>query len=193
MIEAGEPGAGVIMRIVVNAALKCVLATLPMILAAMPVNARAADEADSAVQASKPKVDWAAKVSQTTVAEGEIITLVVHSARDCKYCVRWMGPFAGEGHFKSWARSHPGSRLFIVERDAIASNEAPEDYPPDLRWLSERYQKDQRVHPATPMFEVFVTRNLVMRSYGLYSWDDKVFPAIKDLDARRSHAGASAE
>ncbi|CAL8480144.1 hypothetical protein [Caballeronia sp. S22] len=170
------------MRNSMNAAVKCVLAALLAALAVVFVNARLPNEAHSAVPA---------KVSRTTIAEGDVITLVVHSAPDCKYCVRWMGPFAGQGHFKSWARTHPGAQLFIVERASIASNETPDDYPQALRWLSEQNRKEQRLHPGTPMFEVFVAQNLIVRSYGLDSWDDEVFPAIKDLDARRSHLGAS--
>jgi hypothetical protein len=179
------------MRNSMSVTVKWVLATLFVALVMVLVNAHVPDEVRSAVPAPKPKDVWAANVSHTTLAEGEVIELVVHSAPDCKYCVRWKGPFAGEGHFKSWARTHPGAQLFIVERASIASNEAPDDYPRELQWLSEQNQKDQRLHPGTPMFEIFVARNLVLRSYGLDSWDDAVFPAIKDLDARRSHGDGS--
>ncbi|WP_250517948.1 hypothetical protein [Caballeronia sp. INDeC2] len=151
-------------------------------LVVMFVNARLPNEAHSAVPG---------KVSHTSVAEGQVITLVVHSAPDCKYCARWKGPSAGAERFKVWARTHPGTQLFIVERASIASNETPADYPQELRWLSEQNQKDQRLRPGTPMFEVFVARSLVLRTYGLDSWDDDVFPAIRDLDARRSRHVAS--
>ncbi|SPB18946.1 hypothetical protein NOV72_06151 [Caballeronia novacaledonica] len=171
------------MRNSMKAAVKCVLATLLLAAAVLLLNARFPDEVHSAVPGSKARDVW--------VAEDEVITLVVHSAPDCKYCVRWKGPFAGEGHFKSWARTHPGTQLFIVERASIASNEKPEDYPQELRWLSEQNQKAQRLRPGTPMFEVFVAQNLVLRSYGLDSWDEDVFPAVKDLDARRTHRAAS--
>ncbi|SAK97941.1 hypothetical protein AWB76_07471 [Caballeronia temeraria] len=179
------------MRNAMSGTVKWLLPTLLVALVMVFVSASIPDEVQSAVQAPKSKDVRAAKVSHTTVTDGQVIELVVHSARDCKYCVRWKGPFAGEGHFKSWARSHPGAQLFIVERASIASNEALEDYPRDLQWLAEQNQKDQRLRPGTPMFEVFVERNLVLRSYGLDSWDDEVFPAIKDLDARRSHREAS--
>jgi hypothetical protein len=179
------------MRNSMNAAVKCLLAMLLAALVVMLVNARVPDDVRSAVPAPEPKDIRAARVSQTTVAAGEVITLVVHSAPDCKYCARWKGPLAGEGHFKSWARTHPGTQLFIVERASIASNETPADYPQDLHWLSEQSQKEQRLRPGTPMFEVFVARKLVLRTYGLDSWNDDVFPAIKDLDARRSHSVAS--
>ncbi|SAK91527.1 hypothetical protein AWB79_06708 [Caballeronia hypogeia] len=172
------------MRIFTKVARKLVTATLLVVLAVVIVDARPPGELTNAAQAGEPK--------QIAVAEGETITLVMHSARDCKYCVRWKGHFAGQGNFEAWARRHPGTRLFIVERASIASNETPADYPPELAWLSERYRRDGRVRPGTPAFEVFVARNLVLRSYGLAAWDDEVFPAIKNLDARRSHSDAAA-
>ncbi|WP_321798345.1 hypothetical protein [Caballeronia sp. J97] len=179
------------MRNSMSVTVKWMFASLLAALVVVFVGARVTDDVHGAVESPGAKDVRAAKVRQTTVTAGDVIELVVHSARDCKYCVRWMGPFAGEGHFKSWARDHPGSQLFIVERASIASNETPEDYPQHLRWLADQNQKAQRLHPGTPMFEIYIARNLVLRSYGLDSWDDEVFPAIKDLDARRSHGSAS--
>lgn len=174
-------------------AVKCVLAVLLIAIVMAPSLTRAVDEIDDTVYVPNPKFDWSARVSQTTVAKGETITLVVHSAKDCIFCARWRGPLAGEGRFKSWSKDHPGTRLVVVERAAISSNEALGDYPQDLRWLAERYETDQRLKPATPTFELFVAQNLVYRSHGLYTWDDKVFPAIKDLDGRRVHSSGNAE
>ncbi|SAL87487.1 hypothetical protein AWB68_08421 [Caballeronia choica] len=174
-------------------AVKRVLAASLIAMVMAPDIALAVDEVDDTVYVPNPKYDWAARVRQTTVAEGETITLVVHSTRDCIFCACWEGPLAGEGRFESWSKAHPGTRLIVVERSAISSNETPEDYPQELHWLAKRYEKDQRLRPTTPTFEIFVAQNLVFRSRGLYSWEDKAFPAIKDLDGRRSHSSGNAE
>ncbi|KXU84576.1 hypothetical protein CR51_41190 [Caballeronia megalochromosomata] len=158
-----------------------------------PALTHAVDTVDDTVYVPNPRYDWDARVRQTQVSEGEMITLVVHSAKDCIFCARWKGPLSDERKFRAWSGVHPGTRLFIVERAAIASNETPEDYPQDLAWLSERYQKNQRLKPSTPTFEIYVAHDLVFRSHGLSSWDEKAFPAIRDLDSRRSPPGQNVE
>ena len=179
-----------------SGAVKLASATLLVVLVMAPAVTQAVDEVDKVddtVYVPSPKYDWNTRVNQATVAESDTITLVVHSARDCSFCARWKGPLGGEGRFRSWSSAHPGTRLVIVERAAISSSETPGDYPQDLKWLSDQYQKDNRLRPGTPTFEVFVAQNLVFRSYGLHSWDEKAFPAVKDLDSRRLRSGENAK
>jgi thioredoxin-related protein len=144
--------------------------------------------ANGTSSATKPKTDWAERLREATVKEGQPILLVVHSAKDCVYCARWKGALGGKGDFESWAKDHPDVHLIIVEREAIASAEHAEDYPQTLQWLYERNEERAHLQPGTPMFEVFVVRKMVWRSYGYQSWARDVFPALKDLDQRRTSA-----
>lgn len=180
-----------VVRTSVSVAIKLAVTTWVIGCMSASEPTHAVDVIDDTVYVPNPKFDWDARVKQTVVAEDQMITLVVHSARDCIYCARWKGALGGEGSFRSWAKDHPREQLIVVERAALSSSEAPEDYPQELGWLSERYKKDQRLKPGTPTFEIFVEQNLVLRAYGLYSWDDKVFPAIKALESRRESANES--
>lgn len=135
--------------------------------------------------ASAPKLDWADRVRQAKVYQGEPIVLIVHSAKDCVFCRRWEGSLGGKGEFESWAKTHPDVHLFIVERDAIALPETVDSYPPTVQWLFGRRQQLNRLAPGTPTFEIFVRRKILWQSYGLGSWERDVFPALKDLDGRR--------
>ncbi|MGF6775175.1 hypothetical protein [Paraburkholderia sp. GAS334] len=159
---------------------------------AMPMFAQADDEAAASAvvppPASKPKTDWAERLREATVKEGQPILLVVHSAKDCVYCTRWKGSLGGKGEFESWAQNRPDVHLVIVERGAIASAERAEDYPDTMQWLFKRNVERTQLQPGTPMFEVFVVKKMVWRSYGYHSWARDVFPALKDLDSRRSSA-----
>ncbi|SAK98624.1 hypothetical protein AWB77_05870 [Caballeronia fortuita] len=168
------------MRNAMSVTVRWMSALLLSVAAVIFVSVRFAGDVHGAVQS----------IGQTTVADGQIIEVVVHSARDCKYCARWKGPVAGEARFNAWASTHPGAQLHIVERASIKSEETADDYPRELQWLAQDNQKAQRMRPGTPMFEVFVAHNLVLRKYGLDSWDDEVFPAVKELDARRLHGAA---
>jgi hypothetical protein len=172
---------------------KCaILASLVGLFAAAHI-AYPAETADTLVDAPKPKIDWTERINKTTVLEGEPILLVMHSARDCIYCSRWKGFLGGEGEFNRWAKTHPGARLFIVERGAIASDETPEDYADEIRWLAKRNETNQNLRPGTPSFEIFVARKIVYRSYGYAAWSNKVFPAIKTLDSRRAPSTTTTE
>lgn len=167
-----------------------------MVFLAMPLFAHADDEAESASgtpPASKSKTDWAERLREATVKEGQPILLVVHSAKDCVYCARWKGALGGKGEFESWAQNRPDVHLIIVEREAIAGAERADDYPDTLQWLYKRHQEKTQLQPGTPMFEVFVVRKMVWRSYGYHSWARDVFPALKDLDQRRASAVSSME
>ncbi|NPT61929.1 hypothetical protein [Paraburkholderia elongata] len=140
--------------------------------------------------ASEPKLNWADRVRQAKVREGEPIVLIVHSAKDCVFCRRWEGSLGGKGDFESWAKTHPDVHLFIVEREAIAVPETLDSYPPVVQWLFERRQRLDKLSPGTPTFEIFVRRKIIWQSYGVHSWDRDVFPALKDLDSRRLPSGA---
>ncbi|WP_322041859.1 hypothetical protein [Paraburkholderia sp. J67] len=147
------------------------------------------DQADVNAAASQPKLSWADQVREAKVQQGEPINLIVHTAKDCVYCKRWEGSLGGKGDFESWAKTHPDVHLFIVERDAIAFPETIDNYPPDIQWLFERRQRADRLKLFTPTFEIFVRRKMVFKSNGLRSWDEVAFPALKDLDSRRSPSG----
>lgn len=165
-----------------------------MAFLAMPLFAHADDEAASGSgtpPVSKSRTDWAERLRAATVKEGQPILLVMHSAKDCIYCARWKGSLGGKGEFESWAQSRPDVHLIIVERDAIAGAERAEDYPDTLQWLYRRHQERAQLQPGTPMFEVFVVRKMVWRSYGYQSWARDVFPALKDLEQRRTSAISS--
>ena len=148
---------------------------------------------DASVPASKPKMDWKERLREATVMEGQPVLLVVHSAKDCIYCTRWKGSLGGKGEFESWAQTHPDVHLVIVDRQAIASAEVAEDYPDSVQWLFKRNQQRGNLQPGTPLFEIVVAHKTVWRSYGYHSWDRDVFPAIKDLDGRRSASGSAAD
>lgn len=170
---------------------KCIRMMLLLAVLAAPHAVRAVDPVDDTVYVPNPKTDWTARVAQTPVGETEPIVLVVHAAKDCIWCARWRGFLAGEGKFKSWAKAHPGADLYIIDRPSIASSESSDDYPQELRWLLNDLQTSNNLRLGTPTFEIYVSRTRVMRSYGLYSWDEKVFPAIKVLDSHRAHPTSS--
>ena len=178
-----------LVRFSVGAALTGMLPAL-----VFPCIAAAADEADTSVgrsvPESPPKVDWADRVREAKVRQGEPIMLIVHSAKDCIFCRRWEGSLGGQGDFESWAKTHPDAHLFIVEREAVAVPETVDSYPPQVQWLFERRQQLDKLSPRTPTFEIFVKRKIVWRSSGLHSWERDVFPALKDLDSRRVPTGA---
>jgi hypothetical protein len=160
-------------------------------LTLVPPNvALADDDPDTSAGKSTPepqtKVAWADRIREAKVQEGEPITLIVHTAKDCVFCRRWEGSLGGKGDFESWAKTHPDVHLFIVEREAIAVPETVDSYPPDVQWLFERRQRKDKLSPITPTFEIFVRRKIVFKSNGLRSWDQDLFPALKDLDSRRS-------
>lgn len=161
-----------------------------LLMLASPNNALADNGSDASIgrNASEPqsKLTWADRVRDADVHEREPIVLIVHSAKDCVFCQRWEGSLGGKGEFESWARTHPDVHLFIVERDAIAAPETVDNYPPIVRWLFERRQRLEKLSPPTPTFEIFVRRKILWQSYGLGSWDRSVFPALKDLDSRRT-------
>lgn len=147
-----------------------------------------ADDGDNdgaSASISRPKIDWAERVRQAQIHEGEPLLLVMHSAKDCKYCARWKGLLGGKPEYESWIKSHPDDHLIIVEREAMASIEEAVDYPEDLRWLFERKQQRGNIKPETPTFEIVLGQKVLWRSAGYRSWDQDVFPAIKDLDSRR--------
>jgi hypothetical protein len=148
------------------------------------------DEPDTSAGSSSPepqtKVAWGDRIREAKVQEGEPINLIVHTAKDCVFCRRWEGSLGGKGDFESWAKTHPDVHLFIVEREAIAVPETVDSYPPKVQWLFERRQRKDKLSPITPTFEIFVRRKIVFKSNGLRSWDQDLFPALKDLDGRRS-------
>lgn len=129
--------------------------------------------------------DWAEAVRQTEIYKDEPLLLIMHSAKDCEWCARWKGFLGGKHDFESWAQNHPGDRLVIVERSAIAATEVSDDYPDELQWLYQRNLRRGHLKSRTPMFEVVVGKHVVWHWPGYYSWDKAVFPAIKDLDSRR--------
>jgi hypothetical protein len=173
----------------------CVLLVAAAFLA-VPSLVYADDDGTSAKgtsPATKPKTDWAERLREATVKEGQPILLVVHSAKDCVYCARWKGSLGGKGDFESWAKDHPDVHLIIVEREAIASAEHAEDYPETLQWLYKRNEERTQLQPGTPMLEVFVVKKMVWRSYGYQSWARDVFSALKDLDQRRTSTVSAVE
>lgn len=166
-------------------ALLALLTLLPLALVS-PNVALADEEPETSASGTQAKVNWADRIREAKVQEGEPINLIVHTAKDCVFCKRWESPLGGKGDFESWAKTHPDVHLFIVEREAIAVPETIDSYPSDVQWLFERRQRAERLKLITPTFEIFVKRKMVFKSNGLRSWDETAFPALKDLDGRRT-------
>jgi len=64
-------------------------------------------------------------------------------------------------------------------------------YPPELRWLHERYvAKEFGKATFRPGWWIFVDRKLVDRFGGSSNWDTKAFPRIREIVAQ--HYGKQA-
>lgn len=163
-------------------------ATLCAVGVTTVASAEDTDYSEQSAPAPQPKTDWAERINRTTVKRDDLILLVVHSARDCTWCARWMGLLGGKAEFEKWAQSHKNVGLLVVEREAIATNETPEIYPQDARWVYDWARHIGTLSPRTPTFQIYVGRKVVWTSAGYYSWDRSVFPALKELDSRRAVA-----
>ncbi|MGF6634774.1 hypothetical protein OKW39_001925 [Paraburkholderia sp. MM6662-R1] len=172
-------------------AIRLMACTLLFLLAHTPVlNAQENDHSGYGA-APQSTTDWNQRVSGATVKQDDPLVLVIHSARDCTWCARWMGFLGGKHDFESWAQGRSNVGLLVVERDAIAGVETSANYPPEAQWMFEWARHIGNLKPRTPTFEIYVGRTVVWRSAGYYSWARSVFPALKELEGRRAAADES--
>ncbi|MGB6009257.1 hypothetical protein [Castellaniella sp.] len=150
--------------------------------------ARAADDASGDVAAAaraNGKVDFAARLARARVGPDDTVIVLVHSAKDCVFCQRWKGSLGGRGELEQYVGAHPGVQFHIVERPTIAESEARGLYPESLVWLYDKRDDKGRKRAAVPSYDVIVRHKVVWHALGYSAWDKTVFPAIRDLDARR--------
>ena len=136
------------------------------------------------------KVDWEKRLSKAIPKPNQPVYLLVHSAGDCSFCQRWKTRLGGQGEFEHWAKAHPDVHLVLIERRTLASQESPENYPDALRVFYETRLTNGKLSPGVPLFEAAMGTRLVYRSHGYSSWDRKMFPALKQLEARRGRGMA---
>lgn len=107
------------------------------------------------------------------------IILVVFSAKDCGFCMRWKGSLGGRGDLERWPDKEQ-IRYYIVEKDTLALPFLPEHFPADLDWLWRRLER-KNAKLGVPSFRIFVDRKRIANEYGYSSWDTKIFPLLKEL------------
>jgi hypothetical protein len=143
------------------------LAGIVFMLVLMPFGIRA--------QSSSPSV---------TNPKAEIV-VVYWSSDDCPWCTYWEGSFSGME--KSFRASPEFQKLkfYRIKNARLAEDYfEPSLYPPELKWLEQRYQAREFKKPFRPGWWIFVDRKLVESYAGTKNWDAKAFPKIRELVAQ---------
>jgi thiol-disulfide isomerase/thioredoxin len=105
------------------------------------------------------------------------ITLVYFAASDCSYCDQWAA-FDKPKLLASEEIKHIEFRT--IQRPFFKYKTDVDQYPDDLKWLY-KMAKTGKV----PAFIVLIDKTILLQSSGTNNWDNKVFPFLKELVAKK--------
>ena len=167
-------------------ALLLVLAAVASTPAAAQVSGSQADRLDALSNA----LYWQLRIGKAKPAADDTLYVLIHSSKDCGYCVRWKQSPAGLANAKRMVDAFPKVRVFMVERDFLDDAERIAQYPPELRFEYERRFGANDLSPGVPLFEIILKKDVVFRGAGLDQWVNKVLPAVVNIEKRREGVAA---
>ena len=155
---------------------------------ATPAPAQVSGSQADRVDALSNTLYWQLRIGKARPAADDTLYVLIHSSKDCGYCVRWKQSPAGLANAKRMVDAFPKVRVFMVERDFLDDPERIAQYPPELRFEYERRFGANDLSPGVPLFEVILQKQVVFRGAGIDQWVNKVLPAVVNIEKRREGA-----
>jgi hypothetical protein len=127
-----------------------------------------------------------AQLSSPSVPNAKAEIVVVYwSSADCRWCSYWESSFSGmEKNFRA-SPEFQKLKFYRIKNARLADDYFdPSLYPPELKWLEQRYQAREFKKPFRPGWWIFVDQQLVDNYASTQDWDSKAFPKIRELVAR---------
>jgi hypothetical protein len=121
------------------------------------------------------------KAQAQNAAEGELATLVVHTAKDCPVCKVWRESPSGLETARQMAKNWPALKLVVVERTSLNGSETESLYPPELQTLYQARRERYQLSPAVPLFELVRQGKVISRRAGLQAWSEGTVAEIQAL------------
>ena len=128
---------------------------------------------------------------QEVLGPDEPIYLVAHTAADCPICKVWRASSTGLPAARQLSDTWPHVHFVLIDRRSLYGSEDESLYPPELHYLFQGRKERYQLSPPTPLFEVVVRDQVVLRLGGLQAWNENVVPAIQELERTRETASAS--
>jgi hypothetical protein len=166
-------------------ALLCHLACAS-VLAAEPTTAV---EQDASRRVAAP--DPLSQRKQQVLRRDDPVYLVVHTAVDCPVCKVWRESSTGLPVARKLSDTWPHVHFVLIDRRSLYGSEDEALYPPELHDLYQGRRERYQLSPATPLFEVVVRNQVILRLGGLQAWNENVVPAIQELERTRETASSS--
>jgi hypothetical protein len=121
----------------------------------------------------------------------DLVYVVAHSAVDCPVCKVWRASSSGLPLAMKLSETWPKVRFVLIERRYLAGSEDESLYPPELHSLYQDRRNRYQMSPPTPLFEIVIRDNVVLRLSGLQAWNEQVIPSVQYLERYRQTASSA--
>jgi hypothetical protein len=151
-------------------------------LAAEPTTAVGQDALRRVPAAGSPSQN-----EQGVLGRDEPIYLVAHTAADCPICKVWRASSTGLPAARQLSDTWPHVHFVLIDRRSLYGSEDESLYPPELHYLFQGRKERYQLSPPTPLFEVVVRNQVVLRLEACKLGTRMLFPRSKNSNepARR--------